>query len=131
MQPSTTIAAHAGGRAKLRSPPSLGSLAALIAVVLISSTAGSNILDWLLVIDGFVAASWWALSRHRRPDALQVLSLGALLLAIATLASQRRAMAAGAMAGTCRVGRGCGRVSTLAPRSLAPLAPDRSDEACS
>ena len=88
VQPSATIATHAGGRAKLRKPAVVGSIAALIAVVLISSTAGSNVLDWLLVIDGFVAASWWALSRHRQPDALQVLSLGALLLAIATLAGK-------------------------------------------
>jgi predicted dienelactone hydrolase len=83
---SSTIATHAGGRAKLRSPAVLGSIAALIAVLLISSTADINILDWLLVIDGFVAASWWALSRHRQPDTLQALSLVALLLAGATFA---------------------------------------------
>ena len=86
VQPSATIATHAADRAKLHNPAVAGSIAALIAVVLISSTAGSNVLDWLLVIDGFIAASWWALSRHRQPDVLQVLSLGALILAIATLA---------------------------------------------
>jgi predicted dienelactone hydrolase len=86
VQPSTTIATHAGGRAKLYRPAILASVAALIAVVLISRTADVNIFDWLLVIDGFVAASWWALSRHRQPDALQALSLGALLLAWATFA---------------------------------------------
>ena len=84
VQPSATIATHAANRAKLHNPAVVGSIAALIAVVLVS-TAGSNVLDWLLVVDGFVAASWWALSRHRRTDALQVLSLGALLLAITTL----------------------------------------------
>jgi dienelactone hydrolase len=87
MQPSTTIATHAGDQATLRRPAVLASVAALIAAVVISSTADATILDWLLVIDGFVAASWWALSRHRRPDVLQALSLGALLLAIATLAA--------------------------------------------
>jgi dienelactone hydrolase len=86
MQPSTTIATHAHGRVKLHRPAVLASAAALIAAVLINSTGRINILDWLMVIDGFVAASWWALSRHRQPDALQVLSLGALLLAGATLA---------------------------------------------
>ena len=86
MQPTTTIATHAGGRATLRKPAVLGSVAALIAALLINSSADIRALDWLLVIVGFVAASWWALCRHRQPHALQVLSLGALLLAIATLA---------------------------------------------
>jgi hypothetical protein len=86
VQSSTTIATHAGGRAKLYTPAVLGSIAALVAVLLIKTTAGGNILDWLLVIEGFVAASWWALSRHRQPDALQALSLGVLLLAGATFA---------------------------------------------
>jgi dienelactone hydrolase len=86
VQPSTTIARHTGGQTKLRRIAVLGSVAALIAVVLVNSTATTNMLDWLLVIDGFVAASWWALSRHRRPDALQAVSLGALLVTIATLA---------------------------------------------
>jgi dienelactone hydrolase len=86
VQPSTTIATNAGGRAQARRPAVLGSVAALIAAVLISSAVDANTLDWLLVIDGFVAASWWALSRHRQPNALQVLSLGAPLLAIATFA---------------------------------------------
>jgi dienelactone hydrolase len=86
VQPSTTIAGHAGRRATPRRPAVLGSVSALVAAVVISSTADINTLDWLLVIDGFVAASWWALSRHRQPDALQVLSLGALLRAIATFA---------------------------------------------
>jgi dienelactone hydrolase len=86
VSPSTTIATHAGGRAKLYSPAVLGSIAALIGVLLISSTADVNIIDWLLVIDGFVAASWWALLRHRHPDTLQALSLVALLLAGATFA---------------------------------------------
>lgn len=88
MQSSTTIAIPAGGRPKPRRTAVLGSAAAVIAVVLISGTAGINILETLLVIDGFVAASWWALSRHRRPNALQVLSLGALLLASAIFAEQ-------------------------------------------
>jgi predicted dienelactone hydrolase len=88
VQPSTTIATHAGGRTKLRRTAVLGSVAAVIAVVLINSTASINILDWLLVIDGFVAAIWWALSRHRQRNALQVLSIGALLLASATLADR-------------------------------------------
>ena len=88
VQPSATIAPHAGGRATLHTPAVVGAIAALIAVVLVSSTAGSNVLDWLLVVDGFVAASWWALSRHRQPDVLQVLSLGALVLAIATLVGE-------------------------------------------
>jgi dienelactone hydrolase len=86
VQPSTTIATHPGGRAKLYRPAVLGSVAALIAVVLIGSTADNNILECLLVIDGFVAASWWALSRHRQPDTLQAVSLGAFLLAGATFA---------------------------------------------
>ena len=86
-EPSTTIATHAGDQATLRRPAVLASVAALIAAVVISSTANATIVDWLLVIDGFVAASWWALSRHRRPDVLQALSLRALLLAIATLAA--------------------------------------------
>jgi hypothetical protein len=64
----------------------LGSASALIAVVLIISTTSINILDWLLVVDVFVAACWWVLSRHRQPGALEPLSLGALLLAGATLA---------------------------------------------
>ena len=67
VQPSATIATHAADRAKLHNPAVVGSIAALIAVVLISSTAGSNVLDWLLVIDGFVAASWWALSGTASP----------------------------------------------------------------
>ena len=86
MQQSTTSAARAGGQATLRSPAVLGSVVALIAAVLISSTADADTLDWLLVIDGFIAAAWWALSRHRQPNALQALSFGAPLLAIATLA---------------------------------------------
>src|SRR5689334_3721546 len=75
MQPSTTIARHAGDQATLRRPAVLASVAALIAAAVISSTADATILDWLMVIDGFVAASWWALSRHRRPNVLQALSL--------------------------------------------------------
>ena len=55
VQPSTTIATHAGGRAKLRSTAVFGSVGALVAVVLISSTADIHILDWLLVIDGLPA----------------------------------------------------------------------------
>jgi predicted dienelactone hydrolase len=86
MQPSTTIVTHAYVRVKLRRPAVLGSASALIAVVvLIISTGGINILDWFLVIDGFVAASWLALSRHRQRGTLEVLSLSALLLAVATL----------------------------------------------
>jgi hypothetical protein len=42
--PSTTIAAPAGRRPELSRPAVLGSVAALIAVVLISSTADINIL---------------------------------------------------------------------------------------
>ncbi len=57
VQPSATSATHAAGRVKLHNRAVVGSIAALVAVVL-SGTAGSNVLDWLLVIDGFVAASW-------------------------------------------------------------------------
>jgi dienelactone hydrolase len=86
MQPSTTIATRVYGRVKLRTPAVLGSVSALITVVLIISTGSIDILDWLLVIDGFVAAGWWALSRHRQPGTLEALSLSALLLAVATFA---------------------------------------------
>ena len=89
VQSSTTIAAHAGGRATLRRPAVLGPVAALTTAVLIS-IADISTLDWLLVIDGFLAASWWALCRHRLANALEALSLGALLLAIATLAVNTR-----------------------------------------
>ena len=84
MQPPSTTFTRASAPA-IRWTAISGSVAALIAVAVISTT-GINILDWLLVIDGFVAASWWALSRHRQPDALQALSVGALLLAGATFA---------------------------------------------
>jgi hypothetical protein len=63
VQPSTTIARHAGSRATLRGAAVPGSVAVLVAAVLINRAADVNILGWLLVIDGFVAASWWAFSR--------------------------------------------------------------------
>ena len=87
MQPSTTIATPAGGRTKVRRTAVFGSVAAVIAAVLISSTVDINVLDWLLVIDGFVAASWWALCGYWHANALQVLSIGALLLAAVTFAA--------------------------------------------
>jgi dienelactone hydrolase len=45
-----------------------------------------SILDTLVVCVAFIAALWWAVSRHRRPAVLEVFSFAALLLAVVTLA---------------------------------------------
>ena len=45
-----------------------------------------SILDGLMVVTALTAGLWWALSRRRRPAALEALSVGALLLAVITLA---------------------------------------------
>jgi dienelactone hydrolase len=45
-----------------------------------------SVIDGLMVVAALAAGLWWALSRRRRPAALEALSLGALLLALVTLA---------------------------------------------
>ena len=45
-----------------------------------------SVLDALLVGVALIAALWWGVSRHRRPAVLELLSLGATLLGILTLA---------------------------------------------
>jgi Platelet-activating factor acetylhydrolase, isoform II len=45
-----------------------------------------SIIDGLLVVAALAAGLWWALSRRRRPAALEALSVGALVLAFITLA---------------------------------------------
>ena len=45
-----------------------------------------SILDGLMVVAALAAALWWALARRRRPAALEALSVGALILALITLA---------------------------------------------
>jgi predicted dienelactone hydrolase len=44
-----------------------------------------NVLDHALIATALAAAGWWALSRHRRPQALQRLSAAAALLAAGAL----------------------------------------------
>jgi Platelet-activating factor acetylhydrolase, isoform II len=45
-----------------------------------------SVIDGLLVVAVLAAALWWALSRRRLPAALEALSVGALVLAVITLA---------------------------------------------
>ncbi len=45
-----------------------------------------SILDTLVVCVAFIAALWWAVSRHRRPAVLETFSFAALLLAVVALA---------------------------------------------
>jgi hypothetical protein len=45
-----------------------------------------SVIDGLMVVTALAAGLWWALSRRRRPAALEALSVGALLLAVITLA---------------------------------------------
>jgi hypothetical protein len=47
-----------------------------------------SMLDRLMVAVVLASALWWALSRRRRPAALEALSLVALMLAVATLAAE-------------------------------------------
>ena len=43
-------------------------------------------IDRILIIVTFATAVWWAIARRRRPKALAALSVGALVLAVGTLA---------------------------------------------
>lgn len=43
-------------------------------------------IDRILIVVTFASAVWWALSRRRRPEALATLSVGALVLAVGSLA---------------------------------------------
>jgi dienelactone hydrolase len=45
-----------------------------------------SVIDGLMVVATLAAALWWALSRRRRPAALEAMSVGALVLALITLA---------------------------------------------
>ena len=45
-----------------------------------------SVIDGLMVVAALTAALWWALSRRRRPAALELLSVAALVLAVTTLA---------------------------------------------
>lgn len=45
-------------------------------------------LDWLLVYAGLIAALWWTFARARQRAALQALSVGVFLLALATIAAE-------------------------------------------
>src|SRR5213075_3540557 len=45
-----------------------------------------GIVDTLLIVTSFTAALWWAVSRHRRPAALEAFSFAAAFLAVVTLA---------------------------------------------
>jgi hypothetical protein len=45
-----------------------------------------SVIDGLMVVTALAAGLWWALSRRRRPVALEALSVGALLLAVITFA---------------------------------------------
>ena len=45
-----------------------------------------SVIDGLMVVAALAAGLWWALSRRRRPAALEALSVGALVLALITLA---------------------------------------------
>jgi hypothetical protein len=45
-----------------------------------------SVIDGLMVVAALAAALWWALSWRRRPAALEALPVGALILAVITLA---------------------------------------------
>jgi hypothetical protein len=45
-----------------------------------------SVIDGLTVVVALAAGLWWALSRRRRPAVLEALSVGALVLALITLA---------------------------------------------
>ena len=86
----------------------------------------------LMVVVSLTAGLWWALSRRRRPAALEALSVTALALAAATLAVEGLrwqlvpwyvvALAVGAAAGLRRWRRGRSRQGPPSPGSISSAA---------